>query len=341
MRPPPRVLLVGFSERNKYFGSFFYATVHKLRNGFVRAGSHVIWFSDRDIADYSAPFRIRSIGAPFANAKLLRLAERTEPDVVCLMHADLITGKTIAAIRRMLPVTKIVSVFLDPITDPRGAGRFAQSVAASDFSYVTTAGPLLARFADRGNVGFIPNPIDVSAENHNSCDAAEHDYDFFFAGKGKDRVALLNTLRERMPSRRFGFFVQTGKDLALSGAAYVKALSRSRIAINATVANCPYWYSSDRIAQYFAAGCLVAQPAAARLDRLYGGDALLTFREADDLIAQAEPLLESGRWREMAAHGRQRALAVSDATLVARYILDRCAGEQSFPWPAWSSEFHS
>ncbi len=51
----PRVLLVGFSTRNKYFGDLFYASIHKFRNGFIRAGSHVVWFSDRDTADFATP----------------------------------------------------------------------------------------------------------------------------------------------------------------------------------------------------------------------------------------------------------------------------------------------
>ncbi len=169
----------------------------------------------------------------------------------------------------------------------------------------------------------------------------EHEHDFFFAGKPRDREATLAEIHQLWPEHKLGFFMQRGKKLAVSGASYVEALSRSRIAINPSPSPCPLWYSSDRVAQYLAAGCLVAQPDAPRLDEVYGRDAMLTFRDANDLVRQAEPLLAGDRWRELARHGRERALAVSDATLVARYILDRCRGEQTFEWPAWSSEFYA
>ena len=160
------MLLVGFSERNKYFGGFFHATLHKLRNGFIRAGSHVVWFSDRDIADYSAPFRLRPLGQRVANAKLLRLVDSIEPDVICLMHADLIADATIATIRRLHPATRIVSIYLDPLTDDRFGVRFRNACGLCDVSFATTAGERLARYADAGNVGFVPNPIDEIGRAH-------------------------------------------------------------------------------------------------------------------------------------------------------------------------------
>ncbi len=337
----PRVLLVGFSERNKYFGNFFYATVHKLRNGFVRAGCHVIWFSDRDIADYSAPFRYRPLGSRGANAKLRQLAATIEPDIVCLMHADLITDATILAIRERHPGTRIVSVYLDPISADLFGGRFRNAARVSDLAFATTAGSTLSRHADVGNVGFLPNPIDISVERACSFAEPSHDYDFFFAGKPKGRDRILDALKVRLPDRRYGFFLQTGKAMALSGAAYTQALGRSRIAIAAGIDADDKWYASDRIAQYLGAGCLVAQPVLGQFETLYGDDSLLLFKDADDLAMQAEALLRGDAWRERAHQGQARALAVSDTATVARYIVDRARTEQTFDWPAWTSEFYA
>jgi Glycosyl transferases group 1 len=335
----PRVLLVGFSGRNKYFGSLFYATIHKIRNGFIRAGSHVIWFSDRDTADFATPFRIRHLGSLYANAKLIELVQRVEPDILCLMHTDLISARTLARIRKSFPRVRVVTVCIDWILTTR-TERFAGWVKSSHLSFATTAGDGLKAFSTHGTVGFIPNPVDCSVENCQSFLGTEHDYDFFFAGKPRRRESLLTDIQSLGPEYKLGFFVQRGKRLALSGAAYIEGLSRSRIAVNASLSPCPLWYSSDRIAQYFAAGCLVAQPAEAQLEDLYGRDAILTFTDAKDLLRQAEPLLADESWREMARHGRERAVAISDATLVARYIIDRCRETQTFEWPAWSAQFY-
>ncbi len=340
--PPPmlRVLLVGFSERNKYFGTFFYATLHKLRNGFIRAGSHVVWFSDRDIADYHAPLRYRPLGARTANAKLIQLVETVEPDVICLMHADLITAETIDAIRHRHPRVKIISVYLDALSGGRPSDRFRRFAATSDASFATTAGAALSAHATAGAVGFVPNPIDLSVERACAYAAPDHDHDFFFAGKPKGRELFLQQLQQRLPERRFGLFLQTGTAMALGGAAYTAALGRSRIAIAAGIASDWKWYASDRLSQYLGAGCLVAQPAVGELASLYGADTLLIYKDADDLATQAEALLTSGRWRERAAAGQAQACAVSDTMLVARYLLDRAAGTRTFDWPAWTNEFY-
>jgi len=334
------VLLVGFSERNKYFGTFFHATLHKLRNGFIRAGSHVVWFSDRDIADYSAPFRYRPLGQRVANAKLLQLVDTIEPDVICLMHADLIAAATIATIRRRHSAIKIVSVYLDPLTDDRFGARFRHAAEICDVSFATTAGERLARYADAGSVGFVPNPIDVSVERACAFEAADHAYDFFFAGKPKGRERLLHELQQRLPHRRFGLFLQTGKAMAIGGGAYTRALGQTRIAIAAGFAENWKWYASDRIAQYLGAGCLTAQPATGEFESLYGEGSLLLYSDGEDLAAQAEALLAGDAWRERARAGQAKALAVSDTRFVARYVLDRACGVQTFDWPAWTAEFY-
>ncbi|MEM7746875.1 MAG: glycosyltransferase, partial [Pseudomonadota bacterium] len=116
--------------------------------------------------------------------------------------------------------------------------------------------------------------------------------------------------------------------------------SQSKVAINAAVDNSPYFYSSDRVAQYFSAGCLVAQPRGAQLEQLYGPDTMLLFSDAQELADQAEELLKSGRWKDIARHGQKRALELSSSEVIARYMIDRCFDDRTFEWPAWTSEFY-
>jgi hypothetical protein len=256
------------------------------------------------------------------------------------MHADLITTATIATLRQRHPKARIISVYLDPLSEGRFSDRFSAAAAISDVAFATTAGPTLAGFATFGAVGFVPNPIDLSVERACAFAAHDHDYDFFFAGKPKGRATVLQEVQAKLPQRRFGLFVQTGKAMALAGAAYTSALGRSRIAVAAGLGTDWQWYASDRIAQYLGAGCLAAQPAVGDLASLYGQQSLLIYRDADDLATQAEDLLASDRWRERARAGQAAALAISDTEVVARYLLDRCSGERSFDWPAWTAEYY-
>jgi hypothetical protein len=335
-----RVLFVGFSDRNKYFGNFFYATIHKLRNGFTRAGCHVAWFSDRDVADYAAPFRIRPLGQAVANQKLKTLVATIRPDLIVFMHANLITDSTVAELRGLSPAARIVSIYLDPIVGGLFGERFRHAAKISDFAFATTAGAMLKQHSCAGRVGFIPNPVDTSVENCSSFAAPQHDYDFFFAGKPKGREPVLLELQRLLPQCRYGYFFQTGKDMALSGADYISAMARSRIAINVTVEENAHWYSSDRLAQFFGAGCLAAQTGLHKMETLYGDGSMLIYKDAVDLATQASALLQNDGWRARAATGQAAAIKISDATLIARYILDRCSAARTFDWPAWTDEFY-
>lgn len=339
-RVAPRVLVVGFSEQNKYFGHLFYATHQKLRNGLVRAGAGVTWFSDRDWA--AQVLGLRSIGRRHANRRLVELAETVEPDVLILMHADLVSEATVRDIRRCCPRTRVVSIFLDDISNPVSMERFKTFATLSDVSFVTTAGPRLAAIAAESgrSVGFIPNPVDVTMENVCSYLEPEHDYDVFFCGKPRSRHGQLTELERLLPDRKLGFFLRQGRVLPLGGAAYVRTLAKSRVALNLALDTPMPWYASDRIAQLFAAGCLVAVPRVSGLHEVYGEDGVIAYRTMDELARRVCDVIDSGEWRAIARRGRDRAIEVSDATLVARYVLDRVDGRPSFEWPDWSSEYY-
>ncbi|MGI9523044.1 MAG: glycosyltransferase [Hyphomicrobiaceae bacterium] len=339
----PRVLLVGFSERYKYFGQMFYATFQIMRNGFIRAGASAFLFSDRDNADFAAPFAIRQIGKAAANRNLIKLVDLLSPDAICLMHCDLIQSQTVEEIRRRNPKVRIFSYFIDPLGRPEHRQRFERYVAISDVSFATTAGSTLAQSRRLGSVGFMPNPVDFSIFHARAFDQPDSRHDFFFAGKPKGRDALLHVLEEKLPNRSHGYYLRRSSRgmLAISGAHYLDTLSQSKIAINAEMMKSPYLYSSDRIAQYFSAGCLVAQPAAAAMDDLYGRDTMLIYDGVDDLAEKSEALLSSDQWRDIARHGQDRAKAVSDSEIVAHYMLDRCFEQQTREWPSWSSEFYA
>ena len=236
-----------------------------------------------------------------------------------------------------------MSYFIDPIVAETQRNRFSRFAALSDVSFVTTAGPKLSSLNHAGDVGFMPNPVDFSVFHAESHAAQSHTHDFFFAGKAKGREQLLDDLAARLPQRDCGFYVRAdrGKKLAIGGITYLGTLGTSKVAINATVGESPYLYSSDRIAQYFSAGCLVAQPQGPELEDLYGPDTMLTFKDAGDLADKADNMLADDSWRDIARHGQARAAEVSDSRLVAQYMMDRSFARQTFDWPTWASEFYA
>lgn len=335
----PRVLLAGFSERNKYFGQFFYATHNKVRNGLIRAGCSVAWFSDRDWAETLAPLGIRMLGKPLANRRFLQLCEMVEPDVLLLMHTDILSPGTIARVRRLLPRVKVASLHLDLVSGADRIERFRRLAGQCDVAFATTSVSGLGDAARGMRVGFVPNPVDTSYETVVSYMADQHDNDLLFAGKARDRQPLLAEVAQLLAHRRCNFHVQAGRGAPLAGARYIGELGRTRIGLNPGPQSHPRWYASDRIAQLFAAGVVVAQPAASGLSEIYGSDALLSYRSAADLARKVDDVLHSGEWRAIARRGRDRAIEISETTLVARYMMDRALGTRSFEWPDWSSDF--
>lgn len=336
-----RVLVVGFSEQSSRFGHPYYATQQKLRNGLIRAGAAVTWWSDCNWA-YQIP-GLRWLGGMHAKRRLVELAEEVEPDVLILTHAHLVSDATVREIRRISPRTRMVTVFTDDISTPGAMARFSRLVALSDLSFVTTAGPRLAALAAGANgaIGFIPNPVDVTMDN--VCSYLEHDhiYDVSSFGSLRAQQAQVTELRRLLPDRSLGIFPGEGQKVSLSGAALLAALGQSRIALILPLGAPMKWYAPDRVGQLFAAGCLVALPRESGLQELYGEDGVIAYQTIDELARRAGQMIDSGHWRAMARRGRDRAIEISDATLVVRYILDRVDGRPSFDWPDWTGEFYT
>ena len=108
-----RILLVGPGSNRKFGDRFYYSFSRRLLNGFVRNGHFVLHVSDRDLADYA--LGLRSIGAIYANRRLREIAASLQPDLLVLVHADLVTDETVAAVRKVSPATKVAVAEFDAL----------------------------------------------------------------------------------------------------------------------------------------------------------------------------------------------------------------------------------
>ncbi|MBI1238172.1 MAG: glycosyltransferase [Alphaproteobacteria bacterium] len=329
-------------------GVYLHNISWKLTNGWIRAGHHVIPFSDRDVARWSGLMGHRKFGAGPANRALRDVARDMAPDVLALGHADVITPETVAAIREAAPSIKILQWTADLLTNPDTIERMTRKLAFIDATFATTSGAALAPFAGGGRIaGFMPNPVDKAVERARTFEQERVARDLFFAvssaglprAVGDTRVApetLAQHILERLPRLRPSFHGIGGAP-ALYGPAYEAALSSTRGGLNISFDNDLYLYSSDRLAHLAGNGLCVFIDRKTGYGDLFDEDAFAFFSSEEELLAQIERMLgDDARARGIAAKGWARYHALFDCEIVARYMIEALMGEHDparYDWP--------
>lgn len=155
---------------------YLHGTATKLSNGWVRAGHHVINFSDRDIARWRSPFGYKPKGRAEANRLLVKLCKDTSPDVIAFGHADIIEQDTLCKIRESHPAVRLLQWNVDwwvPLAhalekDRTAANNRQRILSKRDFldaTFISTAGAALQEIDTQNHIAaFLPNPIDPSLE---------------------------------------------------------------------------------------------------------------------------------------------------------------------------------
>ncbi len=319
--PRRRVLLCGPGWRLK-FETFFHVFDKALLNGLVRAGHQVRHFSDRDTAD-AAFFGWRQLGRRAVQRGLRRAVELFEPDILLLVHADLVELETLRAIRRAAPGLIVASVDCDPqLPSPRA--RLVRHGPAVDATFVTSGGAILAGLRRQlGTVFFVPNPLDPAILDPARYAQVEKTHDLAYPTRAKERFAFTDAVRRAAPELSV---LEVGRDgPPLYGRPFERALSSARAALNKSAFDHDL-YSSDRIAQLFGLGLCVCMNRASGYQPLLGPEAALWHDGPEDLAAQLRDAVGSGRWAEVARAGRAAYLAQFDSALVADYLVARLTG---------------
>ena len=191
-RPSPprrRVLLCGPGWRLK-FETFFHVFDKALLNGLCRAGHQVRHFSDRDTAD-AVFFGWRRLGRPAVQRRLRRAVERFEPDILLLVHADLVELATLRDIRRAAPALIVASVDCDPLLpEPRERLIRPRAGGRRDLRHQRRRDPAPAlRRADRQR-HFVPNPLDPAILDPARYAESRRRHDLAYPTRAKERLRL-------------------------------------------------------------------------------------------------------------------------------------------------------
>lgn len=313
-----RVLLIGPGIAGKYGDKFFYSYVRRLNNGFIRNGHFVFHASDRDLADSLPGGRL--IGAMYANRRISQIAASLRPDLVVLVHADIVTERTLLDIRRHSPGVSIALVDFDPLATQPGSARLRRMAPWCDVVFATTGGQLLKRAAGPTPSFFIHNLVDVSIDNELAYENAPI-YDVFFAGQQRGaglQWSRALELKALAPDLRYGFFGANKRD-GIWGADFISALGRSAIGLNLNRIEGDL-YASDRMGQYLGNGVLLATDVASGYADVFKHDEMIFFESTADLSNKIKLAVRGGAWRAMAERARRRALETMSSEAVCRFI---------------------
>lgn len=323
--------VANFGPRLK--GAGFTSVQYKLTNGLIRAGHRVVHFSDRETARTATPLRSRKIGTPSANRRLLELVCALQPDIILFGHADTIQPATLKDIRCRCPGIRLVQWNVDPLFEDDNISRIRSKIELVDWTFATTAGPLLSRLGHGGvPVAFIPNPVDPSIERGRNFDVDDLPYDIFYAvgsahigrqhcGVDTNAGQIIRALRGKLPDVSF---LTPGIDGPhLEGAAGIAALTSSKIGLNISRRNDVYLYSSDRMAHLAGNGLAVMIDRATGYGELFAEDELGFYSSEDELADKLHRFASDAAVRKAVAERGWRAYrAMFDVTRVAEYMVD-------------------
>ncbi len=340
-----RVLLVGDFSRSS-FGAYFYNTNFILHAGLIRAGCHVLPFSDRDVAREASVLRRKTLGRAAMSRALVKVAGTYRPDLVLFGHADMCGADTFAAIRMAAPGVRIAQFNVDALFRSRTMARFRDRALHMDVSFITTAAPQRLRSlgAPAGTIAYFPNPVDASlaVSDLSQQSRADISFDGIFLGTGIERrPEQISGLMDHLPES-FRFFVGGGiaGTPRLTGASFLEMLSSGAMSPNLPLddtVTVDFLYSSDRIAHLLGHGIVAFCQSEAGLETLYE-DGIVTYTNIADLAAKMAALAQDDtRRRKIAATGRRIASERTGAEQVARYMLDMVLGDGpaiDYGWPS-------
>lgn len=329
-------------------GAGFYGVSFKLSNGLVRAGHHVLNFSDRDIARAATIFRSRAFGAPAANRKLVEVARSFRPDLVLFGHADIIRPETLAELRSVVPGVRLVQWNVDPLFEADNVARINAKIAAVDWTFVSTAGPQLEDLGQgKYPVSFLPNPVDPSIERARNFEKRREElgHDAFFAAGNPALVRshadvtapvgeIVARLRNGCPNLRFATPGSGGPPVF--GAAFEALLADSAMGLNVSRRNDVRLYSSDRLAQMAGSGMLVFVDRATGYGDIFSEDEFAFYSTEVELFEKLKFFHDYDELRMRMAHcGWEAYRRFFDCREIAAYLVDVVMGVRSAKIGGW------
>ena len=307
-----------FSESK--FGQVFYSIDRKITNGLIRNGHFVHDFSYREIAKNLTFLKRKKLGAKKMNEKLLETISNIEPDLLLLGHSELVYTSTLKKIKESFPYIKIAMWWVDPFDR---IAHINDRLPYLDTFFATTSPEYYKQFfTNRTNFEYMPNMCDDSIETLKAFENQTYDFDLIFIGRSDDkRKDFINKLSnmEEIDFKIFG----NDKQSLIFGQDFLNTITKSKMAINYSRYNDIPLYSSDRVIQLLAQGCLVFSPKIPEFDTLFLEDEIIYFDDFKDLKEKLIFYKNNEEKRvEISKKGWKKAHKLFNSTLITEKMIE-------------------
>jgi glycosyltransferase involved in cell wall biosynthesis len=341
-----RVLHIAY-QQIKRLGKTRVNWAQKLSYGLIKNDHFTLDFSDRDMATFFAPLKIRDLGKSKANKLLLEAIANFRPDLIIAGHCDMITNETLKEARRICPNATIVHCNLDPLFMPDNIAKIRHRSEVVDAVFVSTGRKELEIFNDLPvRLYHIPNPVDPSIECFNNALKAPSELptDVIFCSNSNQmtrRLEIVQYLKEQLPQEvNFMTYGSFGTP-PVWGHDYDDALAKSKMALNLNRQEGFYWYSSERMAQLAGCGILQFTHSSGKFDELMPDKSLVYFDDKQEL---AKKIVEFRNNDEMRKEWAQRAYDFfhreMNTRLFSQYIVEASTQTAFSHDYVWAQDIH-
>lgn len=308
-----------FSESK--LGQVFYSIDRKITNGLIRNGHFVYDFSYREVAKNSTFLKRKKLGTKKMNQKLIDTIININPDLLLLGHSELVYTGTLKKIKESFPNIKIAMWWVDPFDR---ITHINDRLPYLDTFFATTSPEYYKQFfTNRTNFEYMPNMCDDSIETLKAFENTAHDNDLIFIGRSDDnRKDFINKLSE-IDEIDFKIFGNNKKSL-IFGQDFLNTIAKSKMALNYSRYNDIPLYSSDRVIQLLAQGCLVFSPKIPDFDTLFLEDEIIYFDSFEDLKEKLIFYKNNEKKRlEISTKGWEKAHTLFNSTLITEKMIQK------------------
>lgn len=337
-----RILQIGYAQMRR-FGDIHAGSEYKLYYGLVRLNHYVIHYSERDMAAFLAPFKLRDLGKSVSNRKLIETADNFQPDMILLGHCDIIRNETLDEIRRLVPDVRIAHRNLDPLFVPRNVEAIKYRTHSCDSIFITTAGKGLDQFrGNRAGIYYMPNPCCASIDCNDNSQKDDLPIDLFFCGNSEElsnRTETVNYVSEALKNDPLKFHAYGyGERPNAWGYKYDQILASAKMGLNLNRQEGHYLYSSDRIAQLMGNGILAFINRTSQLDEIFGESRAVYYKDNEELVCKVRDYQEDDNARKaISSEGRRFYHEHFSSEKVAQYIIGKTMNEKidaHYKWPS-------
>lgn len=324
-----RVLLAGNFQIRRY-GEVRILSDRKLYYGLVRNGHQVLEFSDRDIAAFNAPFRLRDFGRRAANRRFVETCRKFHPDLIVINHCDIITNQSLIQARNLNSNVRIAFRNVDALYLDSNVKRINDRIECVDHVFLTTAGEPLEQFRrGKAEISFVPNPVDLSIETENNSlqPSTKLGVDLLFCGNGSPgcpRFRYIQHLKEHLPANcRFETYGSMGH-APIWGFEYEQLLARTSMALNLNRQECGNFCTSSRVAQLMGNGILTFIHRGTDLEKLFGKNRAAYFETENELLETTLYYLQNDDARRRVANaGREYSFEHFSSDAISQFIVEK------------------